>query len=130
MLSLLLKRLVCLLCFLFLASGCGIFKKPEPTIAPFISSTVVAVPIESDTLKYVECPFEGTDEIPPEQMADIRCAKLTVPEDWQQPNGTKIQLAVAIVKTESSDPKPDPVLVFLGKSGLWDFYRLRITVYF
>ena len=130
MLPLLLKRLLCLLCLLFLVSGCGIFKKPEPTIAPFISSTVVAVPIESDTLKYVECPFEGTDEIPPEQMADIRCAKLTVPEDWQQPNGTKIQLAVAIVKTESSNPKPDPVLVFLGNPGYGIFIAYALPYIF
>ena len=62
MLSMPLKRLLCLLSLLFLVSGCGIFKKPEPTIAPFISSTVVVVPIEPDDLKYVECPFEGSEE--------------------------------------------------------------------
>jgi len=123
MLSMPLKRRLCLLSLLFLVSGCGLFKKPEPTIAPFISSTVVVVPIKTDDLKYVECPFESTEDLPP---VGIRCAKLTVPENWQQPNGTKIQVAVAIVKTESSDPKPDPVLVFLGNPpyGLFLSYVL------
>jgi pimeloyl-ACP methyl ester carboxylesterase len=113
----LLKRVLCLLSVLFLVSGCGIFKKPEPTIAPFIQTTVVAVEVQPEDLQYVECPFEGIDEISPEEMPDVRCANLTVPEDWQQPDGPKIKLAVAIIKTDNPNPKPDPLLVFLGNPG-------------
>jgi pimeloyl-ACP methyl ester carboxylesterase len=117
MITMLLKRLLCLLSILFMVSGCGIFNKPEPTITPFILQTVIAVPVDSDNLKYVECPFEEVEDIPREARADIRCANLTVPEDWQQPNGPKIKLAVAIVKTANTEPKPDPILVMIGNPG-------------
>jgi pimeloyl-ACP methyl ester carboxylesterase len=117
MLSMRLKRLLCLWSLLFLASGCGIFNKPEPTIPPLIPETVIAIPVEPDDLQYVECPFEDSENIPQEARADIRCANLTVPEDWQQPNGPKIKLAVAIVKTANTEPKPDPILVMIGNPG-------------
>jgi hypothetical protein len=106
---------------LFMISGCGIFKH-EPTITPLIPS-VIAVTVQPEDLVFVDCPFEIPDDMPPEVKLDIRCANLTVPEDWLQLDGPKIQLAVAIVKTASPEPKSDPLLVFLGNPG----YGLSIT---
>src|SRR5262249_19692853 len=43
---------------------------------------------------------------------------LTVPEDHQQPGGRQITLAVAILKSSSSHPVPDPVIFLQGGPGL------------
>jgi pimeloyl-ACP methyl ester carboxylesterase len=117
MLTLHLQRLLRLGIMAALLSGCGIFKKPEPTITPLIPSTVLAVPVEADDFKYMDCPFEIPEDMPEEYVYDIQCATLSVPEDRLQLDSPKIQLAVAVVKTPSSSPKPDPVLVLVGNPG-------------
>ena len=129
MLSIRLKRLLCLGTMLFMASGCGFFKS-EPTIAPFISATEIALPVQASDLVYGECPFELPDDATPEAMPEVRCATLTVPEDWQKPDGSKIQLAVAIVKTASLEPKSDPLLVFIGNPGYGLFIAYVLSFLF
>jgi pimeloyl-ACP methyl ester carboxylesterase len=57
------------------------------------------------------CPFEvqpGTNSI---------CGTLTVPEDRSQPAGRTIRLAVAIFKSYSPHPAPDPVIHLIGGPG-------------
>jgi pimeloyl-ACP methyl ester carboxylesterase len=43
-----------------------------------------------------------------------QCGTLSVAENPSEPNGTKIALNVAVVKAQSSDPKPDPLFWFAG----------------
>jgi pimeloyl-ACP methyl ester carboxylesterase len=48
---------------------------------------------------------------------NVRCGFLSVPEDWSRPQGPTLRLAVAIFKTFSSHPAPDPVLSLGGGPG-------------
>src|SRR5690606_7947023 len=45
------------------------------------------------------------------------CGTLTVPEDRSDPTGAQVQLAVAIVKTNSPTPEPDPAVYLGGGPG-------------
>jgi len=58
-----------------------------------------------------ECKFE----IPPGQT--VECGYLTVPEDRSHPEGPTIRLHVAIFKSHSDNPVPDPVVYLAGGPG-------------
>lgn len=47
----------------------------------------------------------------------VQCGTLTVPQDRTQPGGTQVQLAIAIVRSRSASPAPDPVLYLEGGPG-------------
>jgi pimeloyl-ACP methyl ester carboxylesterase len=46
-----------------------------------------------------------------------RCGFLVVPENWANPRGRKIRLAVTIVPSVSARPAPDPIVFFYGGPG-------------
>lgn len=58
-----------------------------------------------------ECPFE----IPYGER--IECGYLVVPESRSDPDGPTIRLAVAILKSYSNNPAPDPVVYLEGGPG-------------
>jgi len=58
-----------------------------------------------------DCPFK----IPADRI--IQCGYLVVPEDRSQPGGRVIRLGVAIVKSASPHPAPDPILHLNGGPG-------------
>jgi len=58
-----------------------------------------------------ECQFE----IPAGQT--VECGYLTVPEDRSHPEGPTIRLHVAIFRTDSDNPAPDPVVYLAGGPG-------------
>lgn len=66
-------------------------------------------------LSFAACPFT----IPAGQIEGqtIYCAYLSVPEDRSSPQSQSIQLAVAIVRSPSADPLPDPVVYLAGGPG-------------
>jgi pimeloyl-ACP methyl ester carboxylesterase len=117
MLSINTKRLLCLGLFISLMVGCG-KSKSTPTVTPMPSPAPVAALVESQNFKFNDCPFQAPQGMPPEAMQSVQCASLTVPEDRKQPDGPKIQLAVAIVKSSSVAPKPDPLLMLFGNPGI------------
>ncbi len=45
------------------------------------------------------------------------CAPFEVPENWDEPNGRKIALKLAIVRAESATPQSDPVVFLAGGPG-------------
>jgi pimeloyl-ACP methyl ester carboxylesterase len=45
------------------------------------------------------------------------CGTLAVPEDRAQPEGRRLELAVALVPARSKQPKPDPVFMLAGGPG-------------
>lgn len=47
----------------------------------------------------------------------VHCGYLVVPEDRSQPNSPEIRLAVAIFKSRSKHPAPDPVIFLNGGPG-------------
>ncbi|HEU5467806.1 MAG TPA: alpha/beta hydrolase [Steroidobacteraceae bacterium] len=75
------------------------------------------------------CPLalEAKPAIPfePCRIADVdglvsteaRCGKLSVPEDPDDPEGRRIQLAVAVVPAISTQAKPDPLVLVAGGPG-------------
>jgi len=66
----------------------------------------------SGTLRvWAQCQFE----IPPGQTVD--CDYLTVPEDRSQPDGPTIRLHVAIFRSHSDNPAPDPIVYLEGGPG-------------
>ena len=48
---------------------------------------------------------------------DVECGWLTVPEQYENPDGPTIQLAVAILKSRAASPKPDPLVMAQGGPG-------------
>jgi pimeloyl-ACP methyl ester carboxylesterase len=59
----------------------------------------------------IECPFTVPLGL------NVQCGYLTVPEDHDQPDGATIRLAVAILKSSSSSPEPDPLIFLQGGPG-------------
>lgn len=48
---------------------------------------------------------------------DVSCGYLTVPEQYSAPQGPKIKLAVAIIKSHAPDRQPDPLVMLQGGPG-------------
>ena len=51
------------------------------------------------------------------RQVDARCGKLEVPENPADPAGRKISLNVAVIKAQSSNPAPDPIVMLAGGPG-------------
>jgi len=61
------------------------------------------------------CPFTPATGMT--EGKDVRCGYLVVPENRSQPGGREIRLAVAIFKSPSANPRPDPVIDLEGGPG-------------
>ncbi len=69
----------------------------------------------SSAFQQTRCPFHvSTDFV---EGQNVKCGFLSVPEDRSLPKSPTIHLAVAIFKTPSSQPAPDPVLLLSGGPG-------------
>ncbi|NJP04688.1 MAG: alpha/beta fold hydrolase [Chloroflexaceae bacterium] len=62
-------------------------------------------------LSYNDCPFE------PPESASVTCATLIVPEDRSQPDGNRVELAVAIIESFADEPANDPMIYLDGGPG-------------
>lgn len=60
------------------------------------------------------CPFPAAQGLP---EGRIVCGTLTVPENRNKPHLGSLKLPVAIIKTASSNPLPDPVVFLSGGPG-------------
>lgn len=69
-------------------------------------------PIGQSRFEPADCPFEYEP-----QPGEIECGYLVVPENRDNPNGRSLRLAVAILKSRSADPEPDPVVFLTGGPG-------------
>ena len=79
----------------------GLDWRPEPTALP------AYVPL-----------FEAAGcQFPEPPGHEIECGYLIVPEDRSQPSGPQIRLHVAILRSTSANPKPDPVVHLVGGPG-------------
>ncbi|MEH2420141.1 MAG: alpha/beta fold hydrolase [Nostoc sp.] len=54
------------------------------------------------------------------------CGVLTVPENYSQPNGRKVEITYTIFKSKSLSPQPDPLLVLHGGPGGSDITTLSV----
>lgn len=85
-------------------------------------STAAAQPASAgDTPRFEDttCPFTA----PPEVLARFRCGDLHVPENRAEPNGRRLRLRVAILKSTSRTPRPDPIVFVNGGPGTTTLVR-------
>jgi pimeloyl-ACP methyl ester carboxylesterase len=87
-----------------IAGGYGVFRALSPTARQV-----------SSAFQQASCPFPLSAGLV--EGKNVRCGFLVVPEDRSQPQGPTIRLAVAIFKTSSPHPTPDPVFVLGGGPG-------------
>ena len=60
-----------------------------------------------------ECPFPVE-----EPLEGVECGYVFVPENREKPEGRSLRLAVAILRSLSSTPEPDPIVFLSGGPGL------------
>lgn len=48
---------------------------------------------------------------------DVDCGWLIVPEEYENPQGPTIRLAVAVLRSQAADPEPDPLVMAQGGPG-------------
>jgi pimeloyl-ACP methyl ester carboxylesterase len=86
----------------------------------FYSIAVFVALLAATALPQQKVPrFEPADcavEVPATEK-NVTCGYLVVPEDRSSSSGRTIRLPIAILKTLSPNPKPDPVLKTLGGPG-------------
>ena len=63
--------------------------------------------------------------VPEEQT--VQCGDLLVPENYSDLNGRQIHLHVAIIKSISDNPAPDPLFIIYGGPGAYALDRLEKT---
>jgi len=113
---------------LLLISGCnGTNITEQPTIQPIESASRATVTnIETDSLS--EHPTDTPHPLPAFEPStcqfinafrlNAECGYLIVPEDRAQPDGPTVRLHVAIFRSTSSNPEPDPVIYLAGGGGV------------
>ncbi len=77
----------------------------------FYAPASVASP---DTLPLTDCVLSAPGY---SRQVEARCGTLSVPEDPADPAGRKIDLNVAVIPAESSNPEPDPLFMLAGGPG-------------
>ncbi|MEX1252897.1 MAG: alpha/beta fold hydrolase [Dehalococcoidia bacterium] len=82
---------------------------PAPT--PTISPTPGPTPSPGERYERIACPFD----VPLGRL--IECGYLRVPENRNDPQSRHIELAVAVAKSDSPDPRPDPIVYLEGGPG-------------
>jgi pimeloyl-ACP methyl ester carboxylesterase len=85
----------------------------QPTAAP----TTVPEASADERAGYVPLfePGECVFKVP--ELYEAACGHLVVPEDRSQPEGGDVRLPVAIFKSKSPNPAPDPVIHLVGGPG-------------
>jgi pimeloyl-ACP methyl ester carboxylesterase len=78
---------------------------PEPTVT--IEPTLESVA----TFEEAPCPFD----VP--KGAPVQCGFVVVPEDHNHPTGPTIRLAVAVLRDQTEEHQPDPVILLAGGPG-------------
>ncbi len=70
------------------------------------------------TLAPNDCSFliQGSDD-PRKRLGDIACGTLDVPENWDHPEGRRIQIGYLVLKSTAAQPMPDPVVFLAGGPG-------------
>jgi pimeloyl-ACP methyl ester carboxylesterase len=59
------------------------------------------------------CPFDAS----PQALEQVRCGWLVVPQNRAEPEGKQVRLAVAVLKSTSATPRPDPIVFLSGGPG-------------
>lgn len=91
-------------------------------IIPVVASTMfLGAALSQDTgapppaprFEEAPCPFTADAKV----LELVRCGYVTVPEKRSAPDGRRLKLSVAILKSFNRKPRPDPVVVLGGGPG-------------
>ena len=85
---------------------------PSPTstaVAPAPTSTAHSE--QTAAFEKSDCPFGVPEDVV------VECGFVVVPEDHDDPAGATIRIAVAVIKDQSEDHLPDPVMLLSGGPG-------------
>lgn len=79
-----------------------------------LTGTHAAAPLSSPGLTFAPCQMGAADSPLHLQAA---CKSLSVPENYQQPDGKHISLHIAVLKARNGHPAPDPLFFIAGGPG-------------
>jgi pimeloyl-ACP methyl ester carboxylesterase len=82
---------------------------PTTTATSAPTTTTTTVPPEP-TIQWGDCPFNSPTR-------DAECGTLAVPANRRDPDSETIRLQVAVFRTESRTPLPDPIVYLSGGPG-------------
>ncbi len=82
----------------------------EPAAPP--TAQAAAAPAYEPKFEPSVCPMDGLPE-----GATVECGYLIVPEDRSDADSADIRLAVAIIRSQSASPSPDPLIYLAGGPG-------------
>lgn len=90
------------------------------TFSAVLLAAVVGMPAHADRqlgeLKFQKCELPVVGARPSDPLP-AECTTLSVPENWDAPEGRQIELAVALIPARSSKAQPDPVVFLAGGPG-------------
>lgn len=77
-----------------------------------LASNAISAAQELPRFERATCPFDGADG-----REDVQCGYLVVPENRAYPNRRTLRLAVAVLRSLSETPEPDPLVFIAGGPG-------------
>jgi len=95
------------------------WSQPDRTAGVYTPHQVTQFQGDRPPFEPADCPFENFT-VPEGER--IECGYLVVPEDRAEADGRDIRLAVAILKSRSANPEPDPVIFLSGGPGSGALY--------
>ena len=96
---------------LAVACGSGAAQTPLPTGTLTVETTPEPTPLPQMRYETIASPYD----VPLGRL--VECGYLTVPENRSDPDSRNIRLAVAVVQSDSPNPKPDPIVYLSGGPG-------------
>jgi pimeloyl-ACP methyl ester carboxylesterase len=119
------KYLLTLLTLALLLTSCSQSAvAPTPTetalpteVAPEPTATVEPIPTEEPPTEPAATFEEGICPFDVPAGAPVECGFVVVPEDHNDPNGPTIRLAIAVLRDQSDEHQPDPVILLSGGPG-------------
>ena len=87
--------------------------KPTNTTVPTDKPETVSEPTDEPYTSFEPgaCPFNVPAGV------EVECGFVIVPEDHDNPEGRTIRLSVAVIRDQSEDHQPDPVIILAGGPG-------------
>lgn len=101
------RRSIFLLCLILLAGSIG---PGRGAVAAQDRSAVELSPNDCEFL------VQGTED-PRPNLGEISCGTLDVPENWNEPDGRRIQIGYAVLEATGSVPEADPIVFLAGGPG-------------
>lgn len=62
-------------------------------------------------------------------VEDLTCGVLTVPQNWNEPDGHNLDLGFVIVRATGNNPDPDPLIFLAGGPGSSAVLSMNIKIY-